>query len=247
MNILRKGWSRIFKYNSIFGLFLILLFGVPRFYLVLEANILGSYGFVSIIFIIMWFIPFVLLTKDGRRKIGFKKPDRIIKLIYAFLVGIIFCSIAYSITKLLYGGSIDNSFVYISGTYTIPGEVLANGRLIPFLSFAIIGMIFSPIGEEFFYRGVVHGSFVEQFGERKASYFDSLAFAVTHLAHFGVVYNAGHWEFLFFPALLWLALMFGVSQLFFRCKVFCDSIWGAVVCHAGFNFAMTYFIIYHIL
>ena len=108
-------------------------------------------------------------------------------------------------------------------------------------------MIFSPIGEEFLYRGVIHGSFVSKFGEIKASVFDSLAFAFTHLAHFGIIYIAGNWSFLPVPALLWIVSMFFVSQIFFRCKLMCDSIFGAVFSHAGFNFAMMYFTFYHLL
>ena len=105
-------------------------------------------------------------------------------------------------------------------------------------------MIFSPIGEEFLYRGIIHGSFVPKFGEMKASVFDSLAFAFTHIAHFGIIYTLGAWQFLPVPALLWVASMFLVSQVFFRCKLFCDSIWGAVAAHSGFNFVMMYGIFY---
>jgi len=107
-------------------------------------------------------------------------------------------------------------------------------------------MIFSPIGEELLYRGVVHGSFVKKFGENKASVFDSLAFAITHLAHFGIIYNSGHWSFLPLPSLFWIIAMFCVSRLFFRCKQFSDSIYGAILSHAGYNLAMMYLIFYHI-
>lgn len=107
-------------------------------------------------------------------------------------------------------------------------------------------MLFSPIGEEFLYRGVVHGSFIAKYGEVKASIFDGLAFALTHLAHFGIIYQAGSWDFYMVPALLWVVSMFTVSQVFFRCKLMCDSIFGAVFSHAGFNFAMMYFIFYYI-
>lgn len=107
-------------------------------------------------------------------------------------------------------------------------------------------MIFSPIGEELLYRGVVHGSFVSKFGEGKASIFDSSAFALTHLAHFEIVYVLGIWHFLPVPALIWVLSMFAVSQLFFQCKQFCGSIWGAVIAHSGFNFMMMYLIFYQL-
>ena len=108
-------------------------------------------------------------------------------------------------------------------------------------------MTFSPIGEELFYRGVVHACFATNNGEQKASIYDSLAFGLTHLAHFGIVYIAGAWSFLFIPALLWVIGMFFASRLFFVCKQKTQSILGAMICHAGFNITMIYFIFYHIL
>ena len=58
-------------------------------------------------------------------------------------------------------------------------------------------MTFSPIGEELFYCEIVHGCFAGRFGEQKASFFDSLTFAITHLAHFGIVYVLGGWLYLY--------------------------------------------------
>lgn len=106
-------------------------------------------------------------------------------------------------------------------------------------------MIFSPIGEEFLYRGVIHGSFVEKSGEFKASIYDSLAFALTHLAHFGIIYDGEAWQFLLAPSILWVLSMFLVSQLFFRCKMMSQSIFGAVLSHSGYNLAMMYLIFYY--
>jgi hypothetical protein len=107
-------------------------------------------------------------------------------------------------------------------------------------------MTFSPFGEELMYRGLIHQSFVSKLGNNKASIIDSLAFAVVHLAHFGFVYSSLHWNFLFVPAILWVTFMFLTSRMFFYCKTKSQSIYGAIICHAGFNFAMTYFIFYHI-
>lgn len=245
--ILKPFWRSFLTYNWKFGILLILLFGIPRFIIVLQANISGSYGWVSIIFMLMWITPFILLNKDGRRYIGIKKPQNYRWLLYSFLIGIAFCSFMFTSANLLFGDSLNNSFIYISKSYTLPvGELTATNKLILFLTFSLTGMTFSPIGEEFLYRGLIHGSFVEKYGEQKASIFDSLAFALTHLAHFGIIYNLGKWDFLFIPALLWVLGMFILSQLFFRCKQMTGSIWGAVVSHAGYNFGMMYWIFYHI-
>lgn len=237
------------KFNWQFGLTLILLFGIPRFLFVLEANRTGNYSFTSIIFVLMWLTPFILLKKEGRKIIGLKRPKNIQWLIYSFLIGIFASAIIFLLGKYLYLDSIENWFVYISNSYSsMPvDELTGSNKKLYFGMFAIIGMTFSPIGEELLYRGLIHQGFVPEFGKNRASVFDSLAFAIVHLAHFGIIYSSGSWEFLFVPAFIWMTLMFLTSRLFYYCKTKTESIYGAIISHAGFNFAMTYFIFYHIL
>ena len=105
-------------------------------------------------------------------------------------------------------------------------------------------MTFSPIGEELFFRGIVHSSFAKSFGDKKASFVDSSAFALTHIAHFGLVFINNQWKFLTTPTLIWVLSMFSVSVLFFIFKKRVSSIWGAVVCHSAFNLGMVYCIFY---
>lgn len=242
-------FEKLFKFNWQFGLALILFFGIPRFWFVLQANATGNYNFTSVIFLLMWLTPFVLLTKQGRRTIGIKKPKNYIWLFYSFLLGIIFCTIVYLLGKWLYHDTINNWFVYISNSYgSISSQELeGSNRNIYFAIFAIIGITFSPIGEELLYRGLIHQSLVSKFGNNKASIMDSLAFAITHLAHFGIIYAFGSWSFHFFPALIWMLIIFITGRIFFYSKTKTGSILGAIVSHAGFNLAMTYFIFYYIL
>lgn len=240
---LRNFWNRRFRYDWKLGLFLILLFGIPRFTLVLHSYVVKSYGSVMFVFLCMWVVPFLLFTKRGRRGIGFKRPSHWWRMGVAFLLGGLSCLAVFGLFDLLFGQTVQNAFVYIGGNNSgssIPGPE----KLVYFWIAVIPSMLFSPIGEEFLYRGVIHGSFVNRFGESVASIFDSLAFALTHLAHFGIVYALGSWHFLPVPAALWVLSMFLVCRMFFRCKVFCGSIWGAVVAHSGFNFAMMYGIFY---
>ena len=246
--MLRPFWQHLFRSNIVFGFVMILLFGVPRFILVLNANVTGNYNLIPIIFLFMWIAPFIFLSKQGRRKIGIKKPASIKWLLYAFVSGIIICAVMFLVAKLFYGNTIANWFSYISRTYRVSTNSLtAADRNIYFIIYSIIGITLSPIGEEFFYRGIVHESFADEWGDNKASVTDSLAFSLTHLAHFGIIYDAGHWKFLLLPALLWIVFMFLASRLFFICRQQSGSIAGAILCHAGFNFAMMYFIFYHIL
>lgn len=244
MEALRKFWQHYFKYNWKFGVFLILLFGIPRFILILQANMSGQYKFAFIVFFLMWFAPLVFLTKQGRKAMLLKRPNHSIRLLYSFVLGGAACVVIFAFFSLLFGHSLSNAFAYIGRLGAIPTDLAASDKWMYFLIAATPSMLFSPIGEEFLYRGVVHGSFVGRFGELRASYLDGLAFALTHLAHFGIIYNLGGWHFLPVPALLWVLSMFAVSQVFFRCKLMCDSIWGAVFSHSGFNFVMMYLIFY---
>ncbi len=178
---------------------------------------------------------------------GIKKPENYAWLLYSFLFGMGTCTIVYVLGEWLYQNSVSNWFVYISNAYNIPAQGLEGpNKIVYFLISALIGITFSPIGEELLYRGLIHQSFVPRFGENYASIIDSLAFGVTHLAHFGIIYMAGTWSFLFIPAFLWMLLMFFTSRTFFFCKLKTNSIYGAIISHAGFNLAMTYFIFYHI-
>ncbi len=245
---LRAFWLKWFRFDWKFGLALALLFGVPRFWLVLSSNVTGNYSLVSIIFLLMWLAPFVLLSRSGRKSIGIKRPKRFSWLLYAFFLGVLVCAIIFVIGKAFYDTSISNWFVYIGQSYQLPaGELSATDKRIYFIIFALIGMTFSPIGEELLYRGLIHQSFASRFGETRATIFDSLAFGITHLAHFGIVYANETWQFLPLPALLWVIFMFLAGIIFFICKTKTSSILGAIVSHAGFNLAMTYFIFYHLL
>ena len=111
----------------------------------------------------------------------------------------------------------------------------------------MIGILFSPIGEELLYRGLAHESLATRLGNRGAALVDAGAFAVTHLAHFGIVYIAGAWTLLPLPALLWVVAMFLSSLVFYAFRVLTGSILGAIVAHAAFNLAMTYVIFYGVL
>lgn len=107
-------------------------------------------------------------------------------------------------------------------------------------------MIFSPIGEELFFRGIVHGSFAASVSDKKASLIDSAAFAITHISHFGLLFINSQWQLLTVPALLWVTAMFVISLIFFFFRNRTASVLGAIICHAAFNLGMTYYIFYRL-
>lgn len=231
------------------GLLLILIFGVPRFLLVLKANRSGNYGLTSVIFVIMILTPFLLLTREGRQSIGLTFPRNVRWLTGSFLLGALLFALVFWIGNSLYQDTLSNWFVYISESYSsVPRDQLTgSNQLTYFFIFALIGMIFSLIGEEFLYRGLIHKCFAGRFGDNRASMIDSAAFAIVHLAHFGIIYSGGEWSLLPGPALLWIGLMYIAGRLFYICRNKTGFVFGAVISHAGFNLAMTWYIFFYIL
>jgi membrane protease YdiL (CAAX protease family) len=240
----RPSWQKLIHLNWKFGLGLLLVVCIPRFMLVLAANASGNYSSIGAIMVISALCPFVFLTPFGRRKIGVTKPNRYSQLLVAFVAGIAFSGLLYAIGRILYATSFENWYVYIGKSYKIPAGISQPDRASLFTIVAITGMLFSPIGEELFFRGIVHTSFACSIGEKRASLVDSSAFALTHLSHFGLVFIDQQWRFLVMPAFLWVMSMFLVSRLFFWFKTASGSLLGAILCHAGFNLGMTYCIFY---
>ncbi len=243
-NELRPFWNKIFSFNWKFGLFLILIICITRFILVLQANIRGNYSLIGIIMLISAILPFIFLSKQGRKKIGIVRTKRIGWLLCALVSGLLFSFILYYLGQILYGNSYNNWYSYIGKSYNIPVIISQHDKLILFFITALTGMLFSPIGEELFFRGIVHSSFSKSIGNKNASIVESSAFAITHIAHFGLVYLGGQWKLLIIPALIWMLGMFIASLLFLYFKNRTDSILGAIICHAGFNLGMIFCIFY---
>ena len=243
-NELRPFWSRLFDFNWKFGLFLILIICIPRFILVLKANSSGNYGYIGLIMAISAIAPFIFLSKYGRKEIGIRKSLNFKWLFIAFTCGLIASVSLHFVGQILYDNSFQNWSQYVGKSYKIPAIITQSDRNVMFGIMAITGMTFSPIGEELFFRGIVHSSFAKSIGEKKASLVESSAFALTHISHFGLVFINDKWGFFTIPTIIWVTSMFLVSLLFFTFRKKSDSILGAILCHSAFNLGMIFCIFY---
>ncbi|WP_316777319.1 type II CAAX endopeptidase family protein [Pedobacter antarcticus] len=241
---LRSFWRIFFEYNWKFAVFLTLLICVPRFILVLNANASGNYSAIGLVMLASALAPIVFLTKTGRKNAGITKPKSYIGLLLAFIVGLAFSFLLYFAGYNLYGNTDMNWYQYIGRSYRIPAVISLNDKAVLFSVVAVTSMIFSPVGEELFFRGIVHSGFAKSIGDKKASAADSLIFAIVHISHFGIIYNNGHWDYLIAPGLIWFLAMFLISLLFFLFRRYTGSILGSIACHAAFNLGMTYCIFY---
>ena len=59
MEVVRPAWRKIFRFSRSFGILLILLLGIPRFIIVLRANVTGDYTLVPLMFIFMSITPVI--------------------------------------------------------------------------------------------------------------------------------------------------------------------------------------------
>jgi uncharacterized protein len=243
-NELKPFWHKFFDFNWKFGLFLIIIICIPRFLLVLNANASGNYAPLGIVMVISAIVPFIFLNKYGRGKIGIKTSKKYKSWLIAFATGLMVSVLIYSLGQILYGNTYENWYQYIGNSYQISVEINQHDKLILFVVMAFTGMTFSPIGEELLFRGIIHASFEKSIGTKNASIVDSTAFALTHISHFGLVFINNRWDFYAFPTLIWVFCMFLVSLLFFECKIYAESILGAILGHAAFNLGMIYCIFY---
>jgi membrane protease YdiL (CAAX protease family) len=187
----------------------------------------------------MWFLPFLFLTKQGRLDIGVKKPHHPLWLLWGVLIGLGISFLYFLLGFGLYGRTIDNWFVNI-GTQFLPANTASWGlsRFELFVILTTPAIVFSPIGEEFFFRGMIHAMIEHKSNATVATILNALAFSGIHLLHHGVFLTATGIQILWVPGLLFFLLMVLLSWILTVCRTRSGSLWPAVICHAAFNLMM---------
>jgi membrane protease YdiL (CAAX protease family) len=219
------------------------ILALPRFYWMLQ----GNYNAIIVIFLVMMALPFLLLSKFGRSQIGLTKPVSWMRVLVAFCAGSIGAVLVYVLGVALYGTESPlHWYVAVKATITQRGDAVAAVRAAPalFLVFALPPMIFSPLGEELFFRGIFHEAVAERFDTRVALIADAVAFGLTHIAHYGLAVQNGTLTFLFPSVIWWVLQMAAAALLFSFARMYAGTLWAAVLCHAGFNGTMMWCIFF---
>lgn len=234
--LLRPIWRK--KFTNTWKLVLLL------FLILVLMRCIGSLGplesrmYIILSFIIMWFLPFIFFSKTGRRKMGLKKIEKPMWFLWSILLGVLSSLAIFLLGFLLFGHSDDNWFISIlvqtGANQDIPGMSVFS----LFLMFTIPSIVFSPIGEELFFRGMIQESVKEKKSKKKAIIINSLAFASIHLFHHGIVYNQNGLNFLVLPGILWFFLMIALSWIFTECRERSGSIIPSIISHSAFNLTM---------
>ena len=236
--LLRPLWQRAFGRAWVLNLVLFALLSGLRVYGILGPERASVRQLILVSFLVMWFLPFVFFHRNGRRAMGLRKPERLAWLVWGPLLGAAASMALFAVGVLLYGRGTDHWYIAISRQYLLDDVMSQLPLPMVIVMFTAPAMLFSPIGEEFFFRGMVHESVRTGWSEGAATLVNGLAFAGVHLFHYAIARNAGGWHVRVIPGLVWFALMVGVSWLFTQCRRQSGSIWPAVLAHATFNLVM---------
>lgn len=240
-SILRPIWEKLFHSGINLSLILIIGLGVPRFIFASQ----GKFQYIIVLFLMMWIIPYVFLHKQGRVQIGMRLPKNVFWLIGTIPLGAAAAVLVHLIGYGLYGTSPQNWYINVGNSiFQTQPSLLELPKFSLFIMITIPAVIFSPLGEELFFRGLVHESFREKFGVYSATLIDATAFAITHIAHHGCNQTPVGISISWISVLIWVLLIFVTGLVFSFAKHKSGSIIGAILCHVSFNVTMQWCIVY---
>jgi uncharacterized protein len=235
---LRPVWSRLPVPPWLLSLLVLALLAATRFYSAFgppQARIL-----FLIHVLVMWTLPFLFLTRQGRRDIGLRKQGITpVALVLCSLAGVAGGLFIFWIGVALYGNSTDNWCVSIRDSLQL-NQMLA--VMSPAAAFAVIALLtisFTPIGEEFLFRGLIQQSFTLRWNAVIAALVNGLAYGLIHLLHVhGLWHDAAGFHLRLVSGALMVLLLAALGATFTLCRLWTGSLWCAVLAHAACNLAM---------
>lgn len=198
-------------------------------------------------FVLMWIFPWVFLNRAGRKSIGLRFAHGYSWLLYAPLIGAFLAFSCYGIGDLLYGATENNWYQTIANAYFHDERVLSMPKGQLFLMFTIPAILFSPIGEEFLFRGLIQQVVADRWGVVIGVVVNSSLFAGVHLIHHGIGKAESGFSILWVSGGLWWVLMFISSVGFSWLRLRYHSLLPSIVAHAFFNLVMNLTIFYLLL
>jgi membrane protease YdiL (CAAX protease family) len=211
------------------------VFGAMRF-----AGMLGAHPqrwMLPLSFMMMMAAPWLLLNAQGRRQIGMTRA-RWSCCAIALPLGALAALICFGLGMLLFGTSGDNWFVTIAASYRATMDTSHFSLVQSYLIFTIPALLFSPIGEELFFRGMLQRAFEDRCGVRLGTVIECALFGVIHLCHHGLVLDAAGLALRPLSGVLWMLSMFAVALLFAALRRRSGSLLPAMAAHAAFNAMM---------
>jgi hypothetical protein len=213
--VLRPFWSRIYSGAWLYSVVLFVVFAALRTYATFgpaKARPLFLFQFL-----LMWLLPFILLTRSGRQEIGICKVSRPAWLLWGPLLGALAAAGAVAVGFALYGYGSDNWIITLRNTYREVAVPMGKWPAIAVL--ALPAAIVSPVGEEFFFRGLFYFSPKRVTSNGIAACANSFAFASVHLLVHGVSRDAAGLHVRLGSGLMWLLVIMGMAWVLTVCRL----------------------------
>ena len=237
-------WRRPFRQLPQSGvaavIFLAVCFAFMRAFSVLGPEQLRP--LLPLSFALMAVTPWLLLRHRGRRQIGIVHATSKMSYVWAAATGAFLALTCGAMGSLLFGTTQDNWFVSIAQNFQRSFDTAGKSTLFLFAVFTTPALIFSPIGEEIFFRGILQRSLNESLSWNTSTHIECMAFATVHLCHHGLHWTENKHSILLPSGLLWVALMFLVARLFAHWRRVTASVFPSIVSHMAFNAAMSVYI-----
>ena len=189
-------------------------------------------------FVLMMLIPWLLLTAPARRQIGLTRATSGTWYVVAAVAGVFAASVCYAIGVMLFDRSADNWFVSVANSYRGTMNTANMDMLRLHLIFTIPALLFSPIGEEIFFRGFLQQALQERLSVTTSTVAEAGLFGVVHLCHHGLFLTAAGISIRPVSGAIWVALMFATALMFAWLRQRSGSLYPAMLGHAAFNAAM---------
>ena len=244
-SFLRPFWNRLAIPPWLLSLLVLAVLAAARFYSAFgppQARIL-----FLVHVLVMWTLPFLFLTRQGRREIGLcRQGITPVALVLCSLAGVVGSLFVFWIGMALYGNSPNNWCVSIRDSFQLNQMLAVMSPATAFALIALLTMSFTPIGEEFLFRGLIQQSFTLRWNPVIATLVNGFAYGLMHLLHVhGVWHDAAGFHLRLVSGALMVLLLAGLGAIFTLCRLWTGSLWCAVVAHAACNLAMISAIFLH--
>ena len=189
-------------------------------------------------FTVMALMPWLLMNTHGRRQIGLRRPDRPGAWLPAIALGALAALTCFAIGLALFGRGEGNWFVSIANNYRSVMDTTGMSLLRLHLVFTLPALLFSPIAEEIFFRGILQRTLEQHLSVPASTVIESAAFGAIHLCHHGLLLGAAGLAWMPLSGSMWMLLMFGTALMFAGIRKRSGSLYPAMAAHAAFNLTM---------
>jgi membrane protease YdiL (CAAX protease family) len=189
-------------------------------------------------FILMMLAPWLLLNRDGRRDIGLRAPASWWWVVPAVLAGALAALACFALGMVFFGPRPDNWFVTVAASYRGMMDTSRFSMPMLYLVFTAPALLFSPIGEEIFFRGLLQRALESRCSRPASTVLECAAFGLVHLCHHGLFYGATGLALRPVSGVSWVALMFLTALLLATLRQRTGSLFPAMAAHAAFNATM---------